>query len=42
MNRIPFDEVRETLGGVLCKLGFAPDRAQTCARLFAETTGDGV
>lgn len=42
MNRIPFSEVQATLAGVLRKLGFAPDRADTCARLFAETTRDGV
>jgi 3-dehydro-L-gulonate 2-dehydrogenase len=42
MNRIPFDEVMETLAGVLRKLGFSPERAQACARLFTETTCDGV
>jgi LDH2 family malate/lactate/ureidoglycolate dehydrogenase len=42
MNRISFDEVRETLAGVLRKLGFSAERAQACARLFAETTRDGV
>jgi 3-dehydro-L-gulonate 2-dehydrogenase len=42
MNRIPFAEVQQTLAGVLRKLGFAPDRAHACARLFAETTCDGV
>ncbi len=42
MNRIPFEELRETLAGALVKLGFAAGRAQTCARLFAETTCDGV
>ena len=42
MNRMPFTEVQATLAGVLCKLGFSADRAQTCARLFAETTRDGV
>jgi len=42
MNRIPFEEVRETLAGVLRKLGFAAGRAGECARLFAETTCDGV
>jgi len=42
MNRIPFDEVHQTLAGVLRKLGFSPDRALASARLFAETTGDGV
>jgi 3-dehydro-L-gulonate 2-dehydrogenase len=42
MHRVPFEEVQETLATVLRKLGFAADRAQTCARLFAETTCDGV
>ncbi len=42
MNRIPFAEVQQTLAAILRKFGFAPDRAQTCARLFAETTCDGV
>jgi 3-dehydro-L-gulonate 2-dehydrogenase len=42
MNRISFDEVRETLTGVLRGLGFSAERAQSCARLFAETTCDGV
>ena len=42
MDRIPFDEVKATLEGVLRKLGFTAQRAQSCARLFAETTCDGV
>jgi 3-dehydro-L-gulonate 2-dehydrogenase len=42
MNRIPFEEVQSTLAGVLRRLGFSRDRAETCARLFAETTCDGV
>jgi len=42
MNRIPFEQVRTTLAGVLRKLGFSSERAATCARLFAETTRDGV
>ena len=42
MNRIPLEQVQETLAGVLQKLGFVRDRAQACARLFAETTCDGV
>ena len=42
MNRIPFREVQETLTGVLIKLGMSAKRAQICARLFAETTRDGV
>jgi 3-dehydro-L-gulonate 2-dehydrogenase len=42
MTRIPFQEVLETLATVLRKLGFSADRAATGARLFAETTRDGV
>ncbi len=42
MNRIPFEEVQETLAGALQKFGFSAERAQSCAQLFAETTRDGV
>ena len=42
MNRIPFEVVQQQLAIVLVKLGFAAGRAETCARLFAETTRDGV
>jgi 3-dehydro-L-gulonate 2-dehydrogenase len=42
MNRISFEELQETLESVLRKLGFSDSRAQTCSRLFAETTCDGV
>src|ERR1700733_903344 len=42
MNRIPFEEVQAALAGVLRKLEFADERAETCARLFCETTRDGV
>ncbi|HEY1985505.1 MAG TPA: 3-dehydro-L-gulonate 2-dehydrogenase [Terracidiphilus sp.] len=42
MKRIPFDEVREELARILGGLGFAEERAQMGARLFAETTCDGV
>jgi 3-dehydro-L-gulonate 2-dehydrogenase len=42
MLRIPFEEVEERLAGVLRGLGFGETRAQLCARLFAETTRDGV
>ena len=42
MNRIPFEEVQATLESVLRKLGFSDSQAQSCARLFAETTCDGV
>jgi 3-dehydro-L-gulonate 2-dehydrogenase len=40
--RIPFDELRDALTAALRSLGFTPDRASLCARLFAETTLDGV
>jgi 3-dehydro-L-gulonate 2-dehydrogenase len=42
MNRLRFEEVQQTLAGVLVRLGMAEERAQTCARLFVETTRDGV
>jgi len=42
MKRIPFEQIHETLARVLRRLGFAPPRAELCARLFAETTRDGV
>lgn len=40
--RIPFDVAHATLAAVLRKLGFAESRANLSARLFAETTRDGV
>src|SRR2546428_5865998 len=40
--RIPFQELFDALKRALLKLGFEPERAQLCARLFAETTCDGV
>lgn len=40
--RIPFEDVHATLAAVLRKLGFAESRADLSARLFAETTCDGV
>jgi len=42
MNRIPFETVHARLAEVLRKLGFSAARADRCARLFAETTRDGV
>jgi 3-dehydro-L-gulonate 2-dehydrogenase len=42
MQRVPYQELFDTLLGVLLKLGFKPDRARLCAQLFAETTRDGV
>lgn len=40
--RIRFEDVHATLAAVLRKLGFAEARADLSARLFAETTCDGV
>jgi 3-dehydro-L-gulonate 2-dehydrogenase len=42
MKRIPFEEIQNTLATVLHSLGFADHRADLCARLFTETTCDGV
>jgi len=42
MNRISFEDVQATLESVLRKLGFSASRGESCARLFAETTCDGV
>lgn len=42
MLRIPFEKVRQRLAHVLRGLGFDDERAELCARLFAETTCDGV
>lgn len=40
--RVPLGDVQRELERVLLMLGFAPDRAATCARLFAETSLDGI
>src|SRR5271154_6495456 len=40
--RVSYLELFDTLRGVLVKLGFEPARADPCARLFAETTRDGI
>lgn len=42
MLRIPFEEVQSRLAEVLRGLGIIGERAELCARLFAETTCDGV
>src|SRR5215469_1321231 len=42
MLRIRLEEVVERLAAVLRKLAFSEERAELCARLFAETTRDGV
>jgi 3-dehydro-L-gulonate 2-dehydrogenase len=40
--RVPFPELKKQLERVLLQVGFKPDRARVCARLFAETDRDGV
>jgi 3-dehydro-L-gulonate 2-dehydrogenase len=40
--RVPYPELESALERALLSEGFAPDRAALCARLFAETTRDGV
>ena len=40
--RVSFQEIFETLSGVLLKIGFEAERVDLCARLFTETTCDGV
>ncbi len=40
--RIPFDTMKQELQHLLITKGFTPDRAALCARLFTETTCDGI
>ena len=40
--RISYPELERALADILLRKGFARDRAALCARLFAETTRDGV
>ncbi|WP_263381174.1 3-dehydro-L-gulonate 2-dehydrogenase [Granulicella arctica] len=42
MIRIPFDDLYAALHRAMLDLGLAGERAALCARLFAETTRDGV
>lgn len=42
MLRIPYQELIDTLTHLLVKLGFEHKRARLCARLFTDTTRDGV
>jgi 3-dehydro-L-gulonate 2-dehydrogenase len=42
MTRVPFGELLDTLQRILLKLDFEREPAQLCARLFAETSRDGV
>ena len=40
--RVTYEELKDVLSRALLRLGFEPDRAELCARLFADTTRDGV
>lgn len=40
--RVAYQELFDTLERVLLKMGFEPKRASLCARLFTDTTCDGV
>lgn len=42
MLRVPFSELASTLAAILVRVGFDSGRAEHCARLFAETTCDGI
>jgi 3-dehydro-L-gulonate 2-dehydrogenase len=42
MLRVPYDDLFDALQRAMQSLGLADDRAALCARLFAETTRDGV
>ena len=42
MSRVPFDELHAALLRAMLQLGLTENRAALCARLFAETTRDGV
>lgn len=42
MLRVPYDDLYAALHRAMLQLGLVGERAATCARLFAETTRDGV
>src|ERR1700734_1082939 len=42
MFRVPYTDLFEALNKAVLRLGLAEERAAHCARLFAETTRDGV
>lgn len=42
MKRVPFHTLQEQFYRVLASVGFVDERAQLCARLFAENQRDGV
>lgn len=40
--RVPIEEIEKRLAEILHGLGFSDERGRICARLFAETTCDGI
>jgi 3-dehydro-L-gulonate 2-dehydrogenase len=40
--KVPYDELHTTMRNVLVREGMEPDRADHCARLFADSSRDGV
>ncbi len=42
MIRVPYQNMFDEFLRVLLKIGFTPERAQLCAKLFAEASRDGV
>lgn len=42
MLRVPFADLAATLTAILRRTGFTPERAEHCARLFAETSRDAI
>lgn len=42
MHRVPYSDLYEALKKAMQRLGMAEERGALCARLFAETTRDGV
>ncbi len=42
MLQVPLDEMKAQLNRVLLKVGFSKEKAELCARLFAENSLDGV
>ena len=42
MQRVPFQKLYDEFYRCLIQTGFTPERAELCARIFAENTRDGV
>ncbi|MGE5604168.1 MAG: Ldh family oxidoreductase, partial [Bacteroidota bacterium] len=42
MLRVPYQQMYAEFLRVLLKIGFSQERAELCARLFADTSRDGV